>query len=62
MADENCEELHARAEMLHHEARHGREKAREHGPGWDGYTDQVKIAKRVEGMAKHVEEKIDEEC
>lgn len=62
LANEDCDDLHARAEMLHHEAHHAREKARERGPEWDGYVDQIKIVDRVEKMAVGVEEKIDKAC
>ncbi|MHB8284760.1 MAG: hypothetical protein ACYDD1_08800 [Caulobacteraceae bacterium] len=59
---EDCEELHARADMLHHEADHGWAKVAERGPKWEGYSDQVKIAAKVEVMAARVDEKIEEDC
>lgn len=62
MATTDCEELHARADMLHQEADLGRSKARSHGAMWSGYVDQIGIAVRCEAMALRVEAKIAEDC
>lgn len=61
MADE-CDELQARAEMLHREARLGLEQALDAGPTWSGFKDQIAIANRCDAMAEAVEERIEEEC
>ena len=58
----DCEELHARASMLHHEAESGLSKAEARGAEWRGFSDQVAIALRCEGMALQVEAEIEEEC
>ncbi len=58
----DCEELHARASMLHHEADLGLCEAEARGAEWRGFSDQVAIALRCEGMALHVEAEIEEEC
>ena len=60
MADE-CEQLHARAQMLHQEARLGLEKALDAGPTWPGFTDHA-LADRCDAMATQVEARIDDEC
>ena len=61
MANE-CDELHARAEMLHRKARFGLEQALDAGPTWSGFQDQIAIANRCNAMAERVEEQIEEEC
>ncbi len=58
----DCEELHARANMLHHEADLGLSEAEARGPEWRGFSDQVAIALRCEGMALKVEAEIEEDC
>ena len=58
----DCDELHARAELLHHEADLSLQKAEEQGPRWLGYSDQISIALRCEGMALQVKAEIQEEC
>ena len=58
----DCEELYARADMLHHEADLSLSKAEAHGPEWGSFSDQVAIALRCEGMALQVEAEIEEEC
>ena len=59
---EDCDELNARAEMLHREARLGLEQALDAGPTWPGFKEQVAIANRCDAMATKVEERIEEEC
>lgn len=61
MPDE-CEILQARAAMLHAEARLGVEQAKEHGPSWAGFTDQLAIAQRCADMAAEVEARLEESC
>ena len=58
----DCEELNARADMLHHEAELGLSKAEARGAEWRGFSDQVAIALRCEGMALQVEAEIEEDC
>ncbi len=58
----DCETLHARAEMLRHEAELGLSKAEACGPDWIGYSDQVDIALRCESLALQVDARIEEEC
>ena len=62
MTDHNCAELHARAEMLHGEARDGVAEALDRGPAWDGFAEQVSIAAFCGRLAEKVEERIAEEC
>jgi hypothetical protein len=61
MADE-CEDLQARADMLHREASLGLEKALDLGPTWPGFKDQVEIANRCGNLAAKVDEEISEKC
>ena len=58
----DCEELHARADMLHHEADRGLAKAEAKGSAWQDFSDQVAIALRCESMALQVEAEIAEDC
>jgi hypothetical protein len=59
---EDCGALRARADMLHKEARHGREKAVALGVEWEGYAEQIRIADRVEALAQEVETRIIKHC
>ena len=61
MADD-CDDLHARADMLHLEARQGLEQALDAGPTWSGFEDQIAIANRCDAMAEEVEKRIEENC
>ena len=58
----DCDELHARADMLHREADLSLQRAEEEGPHWLGFSDQVSLALRCEGMALQVRAEIEEEC
>ncbi len=58
----DCEELHARASLLHYEADLSLSQAQARGADWEGFGDQVGIALRFEGMAMQVEAEITEEC
>ena len=58
----DCEELAARAEMLHQETRLSLAKALDAGPRWVGFKDQLAIADRLAEMASRVEHRIEEEC
>ncbi|MHB8286363.1 MAG: hypothetical protein ACYDD1_17055 [Caulobacteraceae bacterium] len=51
MAPGHCADMHARIEMLLTEARLARRKARERGAHWEGCSDQLSIAERLEKMA-----------
>ena len=65
MADDmmtDCEELHARASLLHYEADLSLSQAQARGADWDGFGDQVNIALRFESMAMQVEAEISEDC
>ena len=59
---DKCEQLQARAQMLHQEARLGLEKALDAGPTWSGFHHQIAIANRCDAMAMQVEAQIKEEC
>lgn len=61
MADA-CGDLHARADMLHLEARQGLEQALDAGPTGSGFEDQIAIADWFDAMAEEVQERIEENC
>lgn len=59
---EECDDLQARAEMLHREAHLGLEQALDAGPTWPGFKDQIAIANRCAAMADAVEKRLKQEC
>ncbi len=62
MADTDCDDLKARADMLHQEAELGRRKAEGLGRDWESYKEQVEIADRCDVMAVKVEAAIAADC
>ena len=58
----DCEELQARASLLHYEADLSLSQAQARGVEWEGFGDQVGIALRFEDLAMQVEAVISEDC